>query len=117
AEGTSVGIGSLMESYVNFGGLGVFVVFFGLGGVLVYVDRSAGSALRRGDSDTFLRWYLPGLSLLNIGGMFAEVTSTGAAALVVVIVVSHVTERMKKRGSRDVGRVPVEIVRPPQVMS
>jgi len=97
AEGTSIGIGAVMECFVNFGRWGVFGGFFLIGAAVVYVDRSAGSALRRGDADVFLRWYLPGLSLLNVGGLFAEVTGTGAAALVVVTIVSHATERMKKR--------------------
>jgi hypothetical protein len=117
AEGTSIGIGSLMETYVNFGVLGVLGGFFVVGAAVVYVDRSAGSALRRGDSDTFLRWYLPGLSLLNVGGLFAEVTSTGAAALVVVVVVSHVTERMKSKRSKEESQAPVKVVSPPQVTS
>lgn len=117
AEGTSIGIGALMECYVNFGTTGVFIGFFVIGAAVVYVDRSAGSALRRGDADTFLRWYLPGLSLLNVGGLFAEVTSTGAAALVVVVVVSHVTERMKKQANAKAPAATVKVVTPPQVTS
>ena len=84
---------------------------------VVYTDRSAGGALRRGDSDTFLRWYLPGLALLNVGGLFAEVTGTAAAALVVVLIVSHVTERMKKQASSEEQTPTVKVVTPPQVMS
>jgi len=100
AEGTSIGIGAVMECYVNYGTWGVLIGFFIIGAVVVYTDRSAGAALRSGDSDTFLRWYLPGLAVMNVGGMFAEVTATGAAALVVVLVVSHVTERMKRRAEQ-----------------
>ena len=116
AEGTSIGIGAVMECFVNFGRWGVFFGFFLLGAAIVYVDRSAGAALRRGDADRFLRWYLPGLSLMNIGGLFAEVTGTGAAALVVVTVVSHVTERMKRKRAEEV-TVPVVKMTPPGVMS
>ncbi len=107
AQGTSVGIGAVMECYVNFGTWGVLFGFFVIGAAVVYVDRSAGSALRSGDADTFLRWYLPGLSLLNVGGLFAEVTGSGAAALVVVFVVSHVTERMKRRRQDELQVRPV----------
>jgi hypothetical protein len=117
AEGTSIGIGAVMECFVNFGRWGVFFGFFLLGATIVYVDRSAGAALRRGDADRFLRWYLPGLSLMNIGGLFAEVTGTGAAALVVVTVVSHVTERMKRKRTEEVTVRPVVKITPPGVMS
>jgi hypothetical protein len=116
AENTSVGIGAVMECYVNFGTWGVIIGFFVIGAAVVYVDRSAGSALRAGDADTFLRWYLPGLSLLNVGGLFAEVTGTGAAALIVVTVVSHVTERMKRKREDEVQLHPVKAT-PPGAMS
>jgi hypothetical protein len=119
AEGTSIGIGAVMECYVNFGTWGVVIGFFIIGAAIVYVDRSAGSALRGGDADTFLRWYLPGLSLLNVGGLFAEVTGTGAAALVVVTVVSHMTERMKRRRDEELQLQPRPTVKvtPPGVVS
>jgi hypothetical protein len=116
AEGTSIGIGAVMECYVNFGTWGVIVGFFLIGGAVVYVDRSAGAALRSGDADKFLRWYLPGLSLLNVGGLFAEITGTGAAALVVVLVVSQVTERMKLGRDEQLKVHPVKMT-PPGVVS
>jgi hypothetical protein len=115
AEGTSIGIGQLMECYVNFGTAGVLVGFFIIGAAVVYVDRSAGVALRRGDANRFLRFYLPGLSLLNVGGLFAEVTSTGAAALVVVIIVAQATARMQRKETPREPLVPVgPIVKRPQ---
>jgi hypothetical protein len=117
ASGTSIGIGALMECYVNFGTAGVLIGFFIIGAVIVYTDRSAGGALRRGDSDTFLRWYLPGLALLNVGGLFAEVTGTAAAALVVVLAVSQATARMKTMRASGESPAPAKIVTPPQVTS
>jgi hypothetical protein len=115
AAGTSVGIGALMECYVNFGRIGVILGFFVIGAAVVYVDRSAGAALRGGDADTFLRWYLPGLSLLNVGGLFAEITGTGAAALVVVSVVSQATDRIK-RGQAGERQPPATVKMTPQVL-
>ena len=47
AEGTSVGIGPVMEMYVNFGSAGVFVGFIVIGLFLGYIDFRAGESLRR----------------------------------------------------------------------
>lgn len=90
-EGTSVGIGQVMECYVNFGTSGVFVGFLVLGGLLVLMDRSAARSLNAGDVKSFLIWYLPGLSFLQIGGAISEVTSTAAAAFVVALVLNFST--------------------------
>jgi hypothetical protein len=94
AEGTSVGIGQVMESYVNFGTTGVVVVFLVIGVLVATFDRFAARSLARGDAARFLLWYLPGLSLLQIGGSFVEVTSSAAAAIVVAAVLNHVTGRL-----------------------
>lgn len=94
AEGTSVGIGQVMESYVNFGTVGVVISFLVLGVLIALIDRSAVVALRRGDVQHFTLWYLPGLSLLNLGGSFVEVTSSGAAGLVVAVLLNVLTRRM-----------------------
>ena len=85
AEGTSVGVGQVMESYINFGTPGVVVGFFLIGLIVVTVDRRAAWQLRQGDVDQFLLWYLPGLSLLQIGGSFVELTSTAGAGLVMAL--------------------------------
>lgn len=79
-QNTSVGIGQLMECYVNFGTAGVIVGFGILGGLILLIDRRAVESLHAGDPTRFLLWYLPGLNLLNVGGSFVEVTSSGAAA-------------------------------------
>jgi hypothetical protein len=94
AEGTSVGVGQVMEAYINFGTLGVVVVFVILGGVISYADRQAQQRLRAGAAGRFLRWYLPGLGLLQVGGSFSEATSTAAAALVVAILMVKVSARL-----------------------
>ncbi len=89
AEGTSVGIGQVLESFVNFGTTGVTVCFLLLGAVLTWIDRSAFDRLCLGDASGFLLWYLPGLSLLQVGGSFMEVTSTAAAGLIVAVALNR----------------------------
>ena len=78
-EDTSVGIGSVMEFYVNFGIPGVFVGFILLGGVVLVFDERAGAHLRNGDARAACLWYLPGISLLQVGGSLVDVTATMAA--------------------------------------
>jgi hypothetical protein len=95
-EGTSVGIGHVMEWYVNFATTGVVLGFMLLGAVTVYVDRSASTWLHRGDVSRFAIWFLPGLSVLQVGGSFVEMMSTGAAALVIALACSRVVARFAK---------------------
>jgi len=92
-EGTSVGIGHVMECYVNFAMPGIVLGFVLIGAVTVYVDRSASTWLHRGDVSKFAIWFLPGLSVLQVGGSFVEMMSTGAAALVVAMVCARVAAR------------------------
>ena len=84
AEGTSVGVGHVMEWYINFALPGVLLGFVLLGGVTVFVDRAAAAWLHYGDVGRFSLWYLPGMSLLNVGGSFVEMTATAAAAWAIV---------------------------------
>lgn len=89
AEGTSVGIGQVMELYVNFASTGVFVGFIVLGALLGYVDAQAARYRDAGDWHRFTLWFLPGLSLLQLGGSLVEVTSSAAAAIVVALLLNR----------------------------
>jgi hypothetical protein len=95
AQDTSVGIGHVMECYVNFAMPGIVVGFLLIGAVVVYVDRSARAWLDRGDAGRFAIWYLPGLSLLLVGGSFVEMTSSAAAALVIALAFTSVMKRFR----------------------
>jgi hypothetical protein len=90
---TSVGIGQLMECYVNFGTPGVIIGFFIIGLLVTTIDGMANRMLIGGDISAFLLWYLPGLNLLNVGGSFVDVTSAAAAAAVMALLM-----RMATRG-------------------
>jgi hypothetical protein len=93
AEGTSVGIGQVMELYVNFASPGVFVGFIILGALLAYVDAKAARYRDAADWYRFTLWFLPGLSLLQLGGSLVEVTSSAAAGIVVAILLNRVTPK------------------------
>jgi hypothetical protein len=91
AEGTSVGIGQVLEWYVNFGTRGVVIGFFLIGLVITFVDRTASRWLHLGNLRRFTYWYLPGISLLQIEGSLVDVMSTAAGALVVAFLLGHIT--------------------------
>ena len=83
AEGTSVGIGHVMEWYINFAMPGIVLGFLALGALVVFVDRSAAAWLQAGDAGRFTFWFLPGMSLLYVGGSFVEMAATAGASLAV----------------------------------
>jgi hypothetical protein len=89
AEGTSVGIGQVMELYVNFGTTGIVVGFLVIGTLLPIVDRWACEALEREDWRHFALWFLPGVAMLQVGGAFVEVTGTAAASIVATLAVNR----------------------------
>ena len=89
AEGTSVGIGQVMELYVNYATTGVFLGFIFLGALLAYVDARAARYRDAGDWYRFTLWFLPGLSLLQLGGSLVEITSSAAAAIVVALLLNR----------------------------
>jgi hypothetical protein len=88
AYGTSVGVGQVLELYINFGTTGVVVGFIVIGALIGLVDRRSATYLAQGDIRNFTLWYMPGLSLLQIGGSLSEVTATAAASWALVHVVS-----------------------------
>ena len=100
AEGTSVGIGQVMESYVNFGTTGVMIGFVLIGAALALTDRMSYLRLSQGSAYGFLLWYLPGLSLLQVGGSFMEVTSTAGAALGVAVALNYFAPYFTSNRSR-----------------
>jgi hypothetical protein len=83
AEGTSIGIGQVLEFYMNFGMAGVLVGFAGFGFMLMRLDRATIRALAVGDVDGALKSCLPGLSLLMPLGSLMEILVSVCAALFV----------------------------------
>ena len=97
AEGTSVGIGHILEWYVNFGSLGLFLGMCGTGLLVGWLDRSATRRLNQGDWPGFVLWYLPGLSLLQIGGSLVEAVSGASAGLVVALMINRYRPHARQR--------------------
>jgi hypothetical protein len=95
ARGTSVGIGQVMELYVNFGDLGVLIGFTVVGLLLGFFDFQAGMALRTGQWKQFALWFAVGLSFLQVGGNFAEAVSAAAGSAVLCLLVNSFLGREK----------------------
>jgi hypothetical protein len=106
---TSVGIGHVMDLYVNFGTATVVLGFLVLGIVLAFIDRVAGVRLAQENWQGFALWYVVGLSFMRPEGSLVEVTSSAAAAMVSVQVVNWCLARLLPErtspGGRD-GRYP-----------
>lgn len=88
-EGTSVGIGLVMEFYVNYGAAAVFLGFLFLGTIVTAVDVAAGRRLSEGDWKGFVFWFLTGLALVNPGNSLVELTTTAGAAVVTAYLVNN----------------------------
>ncbi len=87
SQGTSVGIGHIMELLINFGRWSVFLGVFVMGFLLRWFDLRAGHYLVQGDYWSFGRWLLPATGLLNIGSNIATSVASMAAAFVFVTVI------------------------------
>ena len=88
-EGTSVGIGQVMEFYINFGTLGVVGGFLVMGTLLGIMDGLAAHDLRRGDWQGFTLWFLVGLGFLQSGGSLVEIVSTSGSGLILALILNH----------------------------
>jgi hypothetical protein len=82
AVGTSVGVGHVMEAYINFGIYGVIGFFLVLGVGMGWVDRLAGYYLAHGDYWHAARWTIVGIAMLIPGGNSAELVGAIATTLV-----------------------------------
>ncbi|MGA2134371.1 MAG: hypothetical protein ABSH50_18930 [Bryobacteraceae bacterium] len=99
SEGTSVGIGQVLEFYANFGTIGVVVGFLIMGVIVTVFDWQAAERLARSDLHGFVLWFLPGIALLQVGGQLVEVTASAAASLIVAVLVNRYLYRLQKRQS------------------
>jgi len=89
ASGTSVGVGQVMEFYLNFGTPGVLIGFIIMGVLVTAFDWQAAERLARNDLRGFVLWFLPGIALLQVNGQLVEITASAAASLVVALVVNR----------------------------
>lgn len=82
SESTSWGVGTIMESYINFGWPGLLAGMFVLGWLIGKLDRKAALAETRGQLDRTILFYLPGVALIQTIGSMVELASGAVAALV-----------------------------------
>jgi hypothetical protein len=97
SQGTSVGLGQVMEFYVNFGTEGVLFGFALLGAIVTTLDMMASERLNNGDLHGFVLWYLPGLAFLQVGGQLVEVTVSAVASIIVALGVNRYLDRMRRK--------------------
>jgi hypothetical protein len=89
ANGTTVGVGQLMEFYINFGTSGVVIGFFTLGLAVAGFDRAAAIAIQHGHWKRFAFWYLSGMGFLLTNNALFEITGSVAAGMVAVFLVNR----------------------------
>lgn len=83
AEGTSVGVGHILELYGNFGDFSLYFGMFLIGFVLRILDLKASECLAQQNLVMWIRWVIPGIALTNVGGQLSE-TVSGIAAFIVL---------------------------------
>ena len=90
AEGTSVGVGHVLEFYINFGTAGVFLGFITIGVILTLIDVRARRSLNASNERAFALWFLVGISFIHVGGSLVELSSSAGASLILAIVLNNV---------------------------
>jgi hypothetical protein len=83
AEGTSVGVGQVLEFYMNFGMWGVLAGFAVLGFIFMRLDQHIMRALAMRNIHHVVRCSLPGLALVSPMGNLLEILVAVAAAAIV----------------------------------
>lgn len=88
AQGTSIGVGQVLEFYYNFGVYGVIAGGLLWGIALSLLDTLASRALFSSNARRFTLFYLLGLGLIQPGGSLVEVAATTAAAVIASLIVN-----------------------------
>ena len=81
AEGTSFGVGNVMEFHINFGIPGLVIGFLLFGALLAWLDRKAATADAEGRLGDAILYFLPAVAIIQPNGSIVEMMSGGAAAI------------------------------------
>jgi hypothetical protein len=92
AEGTSVGMGQVMEFYVNFGIEGVVVGFLILGMLIRFLDIRIAERLQTSSWPQFGLWFGVGAATLQPIGQLLEITGSMAGAAVIGLLLARYSE-------------------------
>jgi hypothetical protein len=103
ASGTSVGIGHLMELYINFGRPGVFLGCFLLGIMFATLDVKGATWLARGEWKKVTLAYVVGLSFMGATGNFAEATAAAAGGTVLILTINEMSARQERKRAARLG--------------
>lgn len=90
AAGTSVGMGQVLEFYINFGLWGVLIGLFLFGVIFRYMDIRLVDALRSGNWNGVVFYFVVGSAMLQNGGALAEITASAAGAAVLCFISSNI---------------------------
>lgn len=100
AQGTSVGMGQVMEFYGNFGEAGVWIGFLAYGVLVGALDLLAAAHLAAGDWQGFAYRFLVGIAFLNAGGSLFEVSTSAVAGAVLMRIVNTLLQRYQRMRGR-----------------
>ncbi len=84
-QNTSVGVGPVLEFYLNFGQSGLLMGALLFGFFVGQCDARAGAALTTGDGWRCARWFLLGMPFILPLASLAEVTMSLAATLAMIV--------------------------------
>jgi len=102
---TSVGVGQVLEFYINFGIPGIAIGFFGLGFLLMRLDRGIMRAFASNDLRKMLLMAMPALNLLQPGGNLLEiVVGTITALLTAYVLLYFGVFRLPTKTRNTIGR-------------
>ena len=97
AFGTSVGMGQVLEFYINFGTPCLIIGFVILGAALRGLDIRLAEALRANDIRAVIFVFLTGAGLLQAGGSMNELAASTAAGAVFSIGIWRLLEVLERR--------------------
>jgi hypothetical protein len=84
SEGTTVGMGQILELYVNFGSWMVFFGYTVIGALLAYMDMAGINALLTGNFQTFIYCFLISQAVQQVMNEFVVATADAALAIILV---------------------------------
>ncbi|KOP25875.1 hypothetical protein AMR41_14095 [Hapalosiphon sp. MRB220] len=100
ADGTSMGVGQVLEFYINFSTWGVVLGFLVLGTILRVIDITAGYKLNSGNLVGFVSWFLPGIGLIQPINSLVNIVQTLGGSVVLVYLINGIYLRKAGRRNR-----------------
>jgi hypothetical protein len=93
SSGTSIGMGPVIEYYINYGWTGLAVGFFLFGVILRRIDFYVSNNLMTGAWGGVAFWFPVGASMLQPIGSLVEISSSAAAAAIIGLIIRAYIDR------------------------